>query len=221
MRLFDPEGPVMSALGTLADLVFCNILFCLFSLPVFTLGASAVALYDCTLSIVEQREETFLAGQFWKAFRRNFRRGTALWLILSVAVAFLWMYSRAVGMLSGDLHRLYRMTFFVLLFLFTAGAQYIFPLQAYFSRMEIKNPDSKKSLWGVVKTAWMLSGAALPCTLGTAGISVTAVYLSFFMNPDALNTSIFLWAFTGFALVAYLQSFLLVRAFRVLNRFSP
>jgi uncharacterized membrane protein YesL len=205
----------MSALGTFADLAFCNILFCLFSLPLFTIGASASALYDCTLSIAEQREASFIAGQFWTAFRRDFRRGVALWLILLGGAAFLWAYSRAVGALPGDLRRLYRVTFFVLLFLFAAGAQYVFPLQAYFSRA-----GNKPSLWGVLKTAWLLGGAALPYTLGAAAVGVAAVYVSFFMNPAALNAAVFLWAFAGFAVVAYLQSFLFARAFRILKRFS-
>ena len=216
MKLFDPEGSLMSALGTFADLVFCNILFCLFSLPLLTIGASASALYDCTLSIAEQREASFIAAQFWQAFRRNFRRATALWLILLAAALFLWVYSRAVDALSGDLQRLYRVTFLVLSFFFLAGGQYVFPLQARFSRME--SGENRKSLWGVLKTAYFLSAAALPWTLGAAGIGVAAVYVSFFMNPAALHTAVFLWAFAAFAVVAYLQSFLFVRAFRTLGQ---
>ena len=224
MKLFDPEGPLMSALGTLADLVFCNILFCLFSLPLFTIGASASALYDCTLAIVEEREASFIAAQFWTAFRRNFRRSTALWLLLLAAIAFLWAYSLTVGALPDGLRRLYRITFFVLVFLFLAGGQYVFPLQARFSRMEAEKNASKtekqKSVWFIVKTAWFLSAAALPWTLGALAISAAAVYLSFFMNPAALNTAVFLWAFAIFAVVAYLQSFLFRGAFQTLDRIS-
>ena len=216
MKLFDPEGPLMSALGTLSDLVFCNILFCLFSLPLVTIGASASALYDCTLSMVEQREASFIAAQFWEAFRRNFRRATALWLILLVMALFLWAYSGAVDALDGDLQRLYRVTFLILSFFFLAGGQYVFPLQARFSRME--NGGKSKSPWSVLKTAYFLSAAALPWTLFAAGIGVAATYVSFFMNPAALHTAVFLWAFAAFAVVAYLQSFLFVRAFRILGQ---
>lgn len=216
MKLFDPEGPLMSALGTFADLVFCNILFCLFSLPLVTIGASASALYDCTLSIVEQREASFIAAQFWQAFRRNFRRATALWFILLAMALFLWAYSCAVDTLSGDLQRLYRVTFFILSFFFLAGGQYVFPLQARFSRTE--SDGKRKSVWGVLRTAYFLSAAALPWTLGAAGIGIAAVYVSFFMNPAALNTAVFLWAFAAFAIVAYLQSFLFVKAFRTLGQ---
>ena len=216
MKLFDPEGPLMSALGTLSDLVFCNLLFCLFSLPLFTIGASASALYDCTLSIVEQREASFIAAQFWQAFRRNFRRATALWLILLTAALFLWAYSRAVDALTADLQRLYRVTFWILAFLFLMGGQYVFPLQARFSRME--GAGKKKSPWDVLKTAYFLSAAALPQTLGVAGIAIAAVYVSFFMNPAMLQTAVFLWAFAAFSVTAYLQSFLVVKAFRILDQ---
>ncbi|MBR3570103.1 MAG: hypothetical protein IKN96_04795, partial [Oscillibacter sp.] len=62
----------------------------------------------------------------------------------------------------------------------------------------------------------LLSAAALPWTLCATGIGVAAVWVSFFMNPAALNTAVFLWAFGGFAVVAYLQSFFFLKAFRLL-----
>ena len=50
MRFFDPDGPMMTALSKLADIVICNVmfvLFCLFSLPIVTIGASLAALFTC------------------------------------------------------------------------------------------------------------------------------------------------------------------------------
>ena len=223
MKLFDPEGPLMSALGTFADLVFCNILFCLFSLPLFTVGAAASALYDCTLSIVEQREGSFIAAQFWAAFRRNFRRGTLLWLLCVAGMGLLRAYAAAVGTLSGTLAAVYRVTFFVLLFLFLAGFQYVFPVQARSSRRETEKPESgekpdRDTVRHILKTAWLLSALALPWTLCAFAVPAAALYVSFFMNPAALNTFVFLWAFAGFAVVAYLQSFFFRQAFRLLDR---
>lgn len=198
------ESPLMVALGTLADLVFCNILFCLFSLPLFTVGASLTALYDCTLSIVEQREESAVVFQFWKAFRGGFRRGTALGLICMAAFALLWGYYMAVGTLSSGLQRVYRVTFLVLAFLWLAVFQYVFPLQAKF-RMKVGR---------TLKTAALLSAAALPWTLASLAVTAGAVYLSFFMNPDGLGIALFLWFFAVFAVVAYLNSFFFRQAFK-------
>ena len=203
-KIFDYDGPVMTALGTLADLVFCNILFCLCALPLFTLGASLTALYDCTLHIVAQREESFIAGQFLRAFRRNFKQSTLLWLILLFGIVLLWAYSVIVGSMTGTLGRMYRVTCLVLIFVFAAGAQYVFPLQASY----------RLPLRGVLKNAWLLALAALPWTLCGLVIPVAAVYLSFFMNPAALNPAVFLWAFAVVAVIAYLQSYFYRRAFR-------
>lgn len=203
-KLFSLESPLMTALGTLADLVFCNVLFCLLSLPLFTVGASLTALYDCTLSIVEQREESLMILQFWKAFRRDFKRGTALGLICMAVFALLWAYYAAVGTLSGGLQRTYRITFLVLAFLWLAVFQYIFPLQAKF-RMKVGQ---------TLKTAALLSAAALPWTLASLAVTVGAVYLSFFLNPDGVGVAAFLWFVAVFAVVAYLNSFFFRQAFK-------
>ena len=52
MRMFDPNGPLMIALGKLADIVICNLMFILFCLPVFTVGASLAALFACMQELV-------------------------------------------------------------------------------------------------------------------------------------------------------------------------
>ena len=203
-RMFAWDSPLMTALGTLADLVFCNVLFCLFSLPIVTVGASLAALYDCTLSIVEQREQSFLIQQFWNAFRRNLKRGTALGLICMGVFALLGGYSFAVSSLTGGLGRTYKITFLVLAFLWVAVFQYIFPLQARFG-MKVGQ---------TLKTAALLSAAAFPWTLCTMAVTAGAIYLTLFMNPSALSTAVFLWAFVLFGIVAYLNSFFFRQAFR-------
>lgn len=233
MKFLDPEGPFLSALGTFADLCFCNILFCLFSLPLVSVGASLTALYDCTLSIVEERSESSTVGQFWRAFRRNFRKGTALWGICLGVAAVLWAYAAAVNTLSGAAASMYRVTFLILLFLYLAGVQYVFPVLARLNRKRAAGTDSGTIPTGaaeadsgalqrrgdpgvgtVLKTAWLLSAVALPQTLGTLAVAMGAVYLSFFLNPAVWNTAVFLWAVAAFAVIAYLQSFLFRAAFR-------
>lgn len=203
-KFFALDSPLMTALATLADLVFCNVLFCLLSLPLFTVGASLTALYDCTLSIVEQREESLIIRQFWNAFRRGFKRSTALGLICIAAFTLLWGYQSVVGMLPDGLRRMYQVTFLVLTFLWLAVFQYIFPLQAKF-RMGVGQ---------TLKTAALLSAAALPWTLASLAVTAGAVYLTFFMNPNGLGVAVFLWFFAIFAIVAYLNSFFFRQAFK-------
>ena len=183
-KFFAIDSPLMVALGSLADLVFCNILFCLCSLPLFTAGAALTALYDCTISIVEEREDPFIFRQFWRSFRANFRQGTALGLVCTAIFVFLWGYYLVVGTLSGGLRRTYQITFLILALLWLAIFQYIFPLQAKF-RMKVGQ---------TMKTAALLSATAL--------------------DPDGLGIALFLWFFAIFAIVAYLNSFLFRQAFK-------
>ena len=94
MRLFDVNGPLVSAMSKLADIVICNVMFCLFSLPIVTIGASLAALFTCMQQLIyeEERDEGLVFRAFWNAFLRNFRQATALWLICLGAMAFLSAY---------------------------------------------------------------------------------------------------------------------------------
>ncbi len=92
MSLFDMNGPLMYNLGKLANIFLCNVLFCLFSLPLFTIGAALSALFACMQAIWDEDEDDIIAKQYWNAFKQNFRQGTAIWMICLLAAAFLGIY---------------------------------------------------------------------------------------------------------------------------------
>ncbi len=209
MRIFDPDGPLMTAMGKFADIVLCNLMFVLFCLPVFTIGASLTALYTCMLHLVyeEDRNDGLIFRDFWFAFRRNFKQATRLWLVCLGALAFLGAYYWVVRSLAGGYGRVYLITFYLLALLFLFGFLYIFPLQARF----------ENSVRNTLRNAWLLSVAALPWTVLTIALIAFAVYISFIMNPGASAVFTYLWAACGFALMAYLQGFFLRQAFRKLS----
>ena len=206
MKLFDLDGPLMSALSKLADIVICNILFCLFCIPIFTIGASLTALYTCMQQLVgdTDRDDGLMIRAFWRAFTGNFGQATLLWLICLAAFAFFFGYYWVVFYLAGAVGVVYRITFFLLLFAFLFGFQYIFPLQARY----------RNKLRHTLRNAWLLSVAALPWTLMSIALVLAAIYVSFFLNPSAYGMAIYVWAVCGFGLVTYLNSFFFRRAFR-------
>ena len=210
MRLFDADGPLMTAMSKFADIVLCNLMFVVFCLPVFTVGASLTALFTCMQRLVyeEDRGSGLIFRDFWQAFRRNFRQATVLWLICLLVIAFLTAYYLAARSLAGAYGKVYQVTFYLLALIFLFGFVYLFPLQARFEN-SIKN---------TLRNAWLLSVAALPWTVLSLLLVAAAVYVSFVMNPNAVNTFTYLWGACGFALIAYLQSFLIRRAFR---KFGP
>ena len=71
-RIFDVEGPLFSGLSRLADLFWLNVLFIVCSIPIFTIGASATALYYVTLKMVKN-EECYITKSFFRSFKQNFR----------------------------------------------------------------------------------------------------------------------------------------------------
>ena len=67
----------------IVDLVILNLLFVLTSLPVFTIGASATALYSVTLRMV-RGEESSIVKAYFHGFKQNFALATKGFLLLGV-----------------------------------------------------------------------------------------------------------------------------------------
>lgn len=203
MRLFNPDGALMGALGKLSDVVICNILFCLACLPVVTIGASAVALYSVMQDLIDDKLDEMVLRAFWNAFRRNLRQATALWLLCLAFLVFLFFFYQVVVLLGGTLGRVYLVSFYVLLFVFLTGFLYLFPLQARF----------QNKVRHTLRNAWLTALLALPWTLLVLLLDGAALYVSFFMNPLALQAAIFIWCAAGFGVVALLNSYIFRRVF--------
>ncbi|MDO4620022.1 MAG: YesL family protein [Lachnospiraceae bacterium] len=209
--LFDPNGSLMGTLEKLSDIVLCNIMFCVCCLPVLTIGAALTALHTSMQAVVAGTDSEELGDNAEKTFLRTFKAefvpSTKLWLVTVVMILLLFLYHEAVWSMQGAAGRLYRVTFFILLFLFLLGAQYFFPITARF----------ELPLKGILKNSWLLSIAAIPWSLLALAIAVFAVYISFFLNPNGFRLAVFLWAVCGFGLVAYLTSFCYLKAFEKLG----
>ena len=203
MRLFDVDGPLMSALAKLADIIFCNMMFVIFSLPVFTAGASLAALYSVMQSLVAGREDDNIFKQFWLAFKQNFKQGTLLWFICLAIIAFLAAYYFVITGLQGTMAKTYSITFYILALVFMFGFQYFFPLQARY--------DNKVKY--TLKNGWLLSIAALPWTVLSLAVIGIAVWISFYTQSSS-SFAIYFWAFGGFGIVAYINSFFFKKAFQ-------
>lgn len=74
------DTPIMRGFSTLADLALLNLLWLVCSLPIFTIGASSAALYQCLFSL--ECGEGGGGRAFFRAFRDAFQRATLLWLMV-------------------------------------------------------------------------------------------------------------------------------------------
>lgn len=87
-NLFNIEGKVYHFMEKLANIMGASLLWTLFSLPIFTVGASTTALYWTVCQVI-RKGNGGIWKTFWATFKGNFKQSTILWLILLLSCAFL------------------------------------------------------------------------------------------------------------------------------------
>lgn len=86
MRFFSLDNPIFQVLSKMTDAVILSVLWVIFSIPVFTMGAASTALYY-TVHKTLRRSRGYICPNFWNSFKQNFKQSTILWLILLVIYA--------------------------------------------------------------------------------------------------------------------------------------
>lgn len=191
-KLFRMDSPLMRFLTKIADLMVLNILFCVTSIPLITIGASWTALYSVTLKMVRD-EEGSVSRSYFRSFRQNFRQATLLWLGVLVVLALLVLDIRALnGMAGGTAPGLLRVGVEILALLGIMVLQYLFPSLARF----------EASLADTLKNACMMALAHLPKTALMTAAAVGAVWITL-INNTTIAVGLMVWPLIGFALMAF------------------
>ena len=81
MRLFDYNSKPMSLLNKLSDLLFLNVLFVVFCLPVVTIGASQAGLYTAVKVLQDKEDDSSCLKAFFRGFAAGFWRITLVWCV--------------------------------------------------------------------------------------------------------------------------------------------
>ena len=196
------DSPLMRFLTKIADLMVLNILFCVTSIPLITIGASWTALYSVTLKMVRD-EEGSVSRSYFRSFRQNFRQATLLWLGVLVVLALLVLDIRVLnGMAGGTAPGLLRVGVEILAFLGIMVLQYLFPSLARF----------EASLADTLKNACMMALAHLPKTALMTAAVVGAVWITL-INNTTIAVGLMVWPLIGFALMAFGNSGILRKIF--------
>jgi uncharacterized membrane protein YesL len=90
MPKFTENSKLIVFVEKLIDVLLLNLLWLVFCLPLVTIGASTVAAYYVSLKMVDD-EESYITRSFIKAFKKNFLRGTILWLLNAIALYALYI----------------------------------------------------------------------------------------------------------------------------------
>jgi len=131
MNLFRYDSPLMQFLSRAADLIWVNLLVLVCSIPVFTAGAALSAMSSVIYKILHH-EDIMVTREFFKAFAKNFKQATVVWLIIMVIEGVLIYdvyYSRQIGTGFSEAMKTCAIVMAVIVF---ALMLYVFPLQAHY-----------------------------------------------------------------------------------------
>lgn len=206
MKFFAPDSAFSRFMTKVADLMILNLLFLVFSFPLFTIGASTTALYRCLLTFADGRGDR-VVGMFWSAFRTNFKKATLLLLCALPAIVLTMLEARFY--LTGIVEKnLINFLFFSLPILLVACVvSFIFPLQAQF----------ENTIGHTFKNAAIMALMNFfPAVTITLVNLITPIVAVFF--PEILFRFLPLWIVFGFALPAWLN----VPTFRkIFSKYAP
>jgi uncharacterized membrane protein YesL len=200
-NLFNPDNPVMIILGKIWDLILMNICFVITSLPIFTIGASLTALYRTTISLKENDPE-WVHTSYLKAFRKNFRQATFLWLILLAAGIFLTADLYVIYEVIDPVYRWLQYPVWLLVILLLCIILFAFPLM---SRYE-------ESTGMLIQNAIRLAIGNFPTTILFLIIIMSLVDFAFH-NPELRILFFSLYLFIGNGAIAAFFSLFLDRIF--------
>lgn len=188
-------GKIMIRIGTI---ISANILFCIASLPIFTIGAAYSALYYVMFKMLRESDGINPFKEFWKGFQSNFKQATQCWIgmLLLVGIGYLDVFwcSQLGGILVGFQYMIYTMG--IAMFII---ALYVFPTMAAFENSIIEL--MKSSLYFAFHK---------PLYLCIIAFITVFPQLFTFANTEMLPLYGFIWVTCGYALIVLLGAKLLL-----------
>lgn len=123
------EFKIVDLFSRIFELLLLNTLFILTSLPLVTMGASLTALFSVSQKLVKN-EESYLARDYFHAFRQNLVRASVTFLLLAAAGILFTMNILIALQNTQSLYLITGMLSLVFLILLGVYAIHYFPLLA-------------------------------------------------------------------------------------------
>ena len=90
-NIFNLDAPIWVFMGEVADIIILALLWWICSLGIITIGASTTALYYVIGKKI-RKEQTYVAKDFFKSFKQNFRQSVPLTVLVIIAFISLGLY---------------------------------------------------------------------------------------------------------------------------------
>ena len=189
-------------MGKVADLCLLNLICLVCCIPIVTAGASITALYYVTLKMV-RNEESYIFRSFFKSFKQNFRQATIIHLIMVAAAVLLYLDTNIVKVMGEPMSQIMSVIFAVFTLVYAMILLYLYPILAKFYN-SVKNTFTNAILMAI---------RHLPYTIIMLIICALPLLIFFVPSLQMQMTLILLLLLFGMAVIAYLNSFFLVKIF--------
>ena len=189
-------------MGKVADLCLLNLICLVCCIPIVTAGASITALYYVTLKMV-RNEESYIFRSFFKSFKQNFRQATIIHLIMVAAAVLLYLDTNIVKNMGEPMSQIMSVIFAVFTLVYAMILLYLYPILAKFYN-SVKNTFTNAILMAI---------RHLPYTIIMLIICALPLLIFFVPSLQMQMTLILLLLLFGMAVIAYLNSFFLVKIF--------
>lgn len=193
-------------LSRITDFFLLNILWIIFSIPLFTMGASTAALYSVMFKLI-QKNESYIAREFFYTFKNNFRQGTACWfgfllLQLILAADFLIIRQMDLAFLGNILF----VFLFIIEFFVISMNLYAYALIARYTL----------SLPAVIKNSFLLSFGRLPYSILMIFICLLPIIVTC-LNLYTLLAGILFYLTIGLSLICWIICHIFLYIFKILD----
>lgn len=209
-KLFSYDSPIIKWVNRMGRIVILNIFYVLCCIPIITIGASTAAMYHVAMRLAQKRDDVSIVKEFFHAFRSNFKPVTLVFLILLIptVVVFMNIIMLLAGRLGASMAN-YLVCLIPIPPLMFINA-YVF---AYVATFE------DKPLRTILNSA-IISISNFPKTLLMVILNILPFILYLFATEIFLRL-LFVWLLFAFALIAYLNSKLILRAFAPYTKPDP
>ena len=197
--MYQEQHIIIRILTHIFDFILLNILWLLTSIPVVTLGAATAALYSVMMSVAEKKEG-YIIKDYWKAFCRNFKQSTVVWILLLFLGACLWFDLTFIGVVPGLFRQIGTVVLGAVLIFYFMECIFVFPLIAKF----------ENSTGNMIKNALLIPVSRLPYALMILLMTGAAIMVTFF-NQMTIMIGAAIWSAIGVSVLSYANSLLLVK----------
>ena len=140
-NIFSPDSFLIKSLTLFCDLMYLNAMFLVCSLPIFTIGAAATALYAVLFKRIRGKDVK-IGKTYFAEFKANFKQATLFWIPYLLIVVFLGADIYISHNILPENYRFIQYPVSIVLFIIVWATVLVFPQMALFNsptRQILKN----------------------------------------------------------------------------------